>query len=400
MDPEAYPTPPTVSDEDERLQDLRDLDLVGEPTAPPLEGIPRLAAQLCNRPWGGVTVVQEDTHRFLAMQGPFPPTVPREQSICTHAIARPDECFQVPDLAENAHFRDNPVVDEFGVRFYAGAPIQGPRGHGLGTVCVFGQQPDQLEPSEQEALTILSWFVSTQLQLHQRTRELEQANEELDQFTAFVSHELTDPISQVLSNLDLLARDLQDLDPESRELLDESLAGAKRMGRMLKDLLRYARASGRPLDKRGVNLDELVEDVWAGLASRRQRPDVQLSVGDLPEVEADDQLLRRVVHNLVDNTLEHADAAGEVRVDAREEGQAWRVWVEDDGHGIPPEHADRLFELFEQGPTTRGGSSGVGLALCRRIVERHGGEIGVETGPGEGSRFWFTLPRVQGSSTA
>lgn len=395
MDQAPFPLP---AHEEERLQDLQELGLAGgEFDVPSLEPIPRVAANACDRPWAAVTIVQESSHRFLAQQGPFPDELPRSRSPCARAIAETENIYEIEDLSDVPGFREDPlVVEDPGVRFYAGAPIRSPRGYGLGTVCVFDDDPGELASGEREALAALSELVSLELTLHNRTRQLERANEELDRFTTYVSHELTDPISQVLGNLQLLEMDLTDVDEDTRELLDEALAGARRMERVTKDLLRYARASGRSLDRQPVDLEDLVDEVEASLTPRRGAFDAEIETGALPTVNADGDLLRRVLHNLVQNAIEHGDRPARIRVDADEEAEGWRVEVEDEGPGIPDESQEDLFELFEKGPASAGGSSGVGLALCKRIVERHGGEIGVDSAPGEGACFWFTIPRQGG----
>lgn len=382
---------PGGSEEAERLQDLSDLGLAGQPDAPDLAGIPELAAQVCGRPWAGVSLVQEDVHRFLAKRGPLPDALPRELSVCSHAIQRPDELFEVEDLASTPPFDENPLITEAGARFYAGAPIQGPRGFGLGTVCVYDDEPGCLREGEREALSILAGFVSLHLSLHHRTGELERANEELDRFTTFVSHELTDPLTQIVSNLELLEMDLADAEEEVREQLEDAKEGAERMDRLIKDLLRYGRASGRPLDLGVTDLEGVAEAVRGDLAHRLEAPERQIRVGDLPEVHADERLVRRVVENLVRNGLEHGDRP--IRITSEDGGEVWRIWVEDEGAGIDPDDQEGLFELFQTGEDPTSESTGVGLALAKRIVERHGGDIGVDPEPGEGARFWFTLPK-------
>jgi signal transduction histidine kinase len=385
---------PTVADagEAERLEALRELGLDGEPETPDLTGIPQLAAQVCDRPWAGVSLVQEDTHRFIASNAPFPDVLPRKQSLCSRAIEAGGSCVVVNDITVEPPYDRIPIPEEYELRFYAGAPLRSPGGHELGTVCVMDQEPGSLEEPTRQALSTLSSFVSLHLALHQRTNELQAANEELSRFTSFVSHELTDPLSQILSNLDMLTADLAEgpVEEDVRDLAQQALAGARWMDRLVKDLLRYAQTSDRRLEVGEVDLRATAEDAADMLEHRIEGGTRAVRVGDLPMVQADANLLRRVVENLVRNALQHGEPP--VEIHGEDEGEAWRICVDDHGPGLSRDERQELFELFATGGGSRS-SSGIGLALCERIVHRHGGDIGAKAAPTGGARFWFTLPK-------
>jgi signal transduction histidine kinase len=133
------------------------------------------------------------------------------------------------------------------------------------------------------------------------------------------------------------------------------------------------------------------DDLAAGIAERGARLEVDLPSDARVQVDGDD--LRIILQNLVSNAIKFADREDPVvTVSAARTAGAWRITVADNGVGIPPEHQERIFAAFERAPNRRAIGYGLGLAICQRLVERHGGSIGLESEPGEGTRFWFSLP--------
>ncbi len=231
-------------------------------------------------------------------------------------------------------------------------------------------------------------------------RKLEESNERLEQFAYAASHDLQEPLRMVSSYLKLIERRYADeLDQDGREFIEFAVDGADRMRDMIDGLLEYSRIETRGDPFEPVDLDEVVDDARADLRMRIEESDAAIDVEPLPRVRGDADQLRQVFQNLLRNAVEYSgDDPPRVHVSAERAGSEWVVSVSDEGIGVDPDDADRIFEVFqrlhshEEHPGT-----GIGLALCRRIVERHGGEIWVESEPGEGSTFSFTLP-AEGSS--
>lgn len=200
----------------------------------------------------------------------------------------------------------------------------------------------------------------------------------------------------VRSYLDLLAdRYGDDLDAEALEFLDYAADGAERMQAMIDGLLAYGRVETRGDPLEPVDLDDVLDDVIANLDLAIRETGADVVRGDLPVVEGDRGQLVQLFQNLVANALQYHDGSPRIRIDADRDGDRWTVSVADDGIGIPKDQQDRIFAIFQRGPGSQHGEgTGVGLAMCRRIVERHGGVIAVESTPGEGSTFTFTLPAV------
>ena len=228
-------------------------------------------------------------------------------------------------------------------------------------------------------------------------RKLVESNERLEQFAYAASHDLQEPLRMVTSYLQLLERRYGDeLDEDADEFIDYAVDGAERMREMIDGLLEYARVETRGDPLEPVELNEVLDDVRTDLQLQIEESDARIDGGPLPQVSGDEGQLRQVFQNLVTNAIEYSgDEPPRITVSAERNGATWRISVHDDGIGIDSDETDRIFELFQRLHShDECDGTGIGLALCRRIVERHGGAIGVESEPGEGSTFSFTLPRV------
>lgn len=235
-------------------------------------------------------------------------------------------------------------------------------------------------------------------QLELRTRQLEISNEELDRFASVASHDLQEPLRMVSAHTELLARHYGDrIGDEGRELVGFAVDGARRMRELIDDLLAYSRLHTRPETRTRVDLGTVMEGVQQDLALAIADTGARIEVGELPQVVAAPVGMRMLLQNLVGNALKyHGEAPPAVRVTARRRDRdTWEIAVRDNGIGIPPERRAVIFEPFRRlhGRGEYRGT-GVGLAICRRIVTQHGGEIWVEGTEGPGSIFRFTLPET------
>ncbi len=234
-------------------------------------------------------------------------------------------------------------------------------------------------------------------ELDARADALQRSNQELAQFAYIASHDLQEPLRMVGSYLGLLARRYRGkLDAEADEFIGYAVEGAERMKRLINDLLAYSRVSNRPLDLEPVDTGQVVANVVKLLSDRIAENNAEISIGLLPEIEADPTQMERLFLNLIDNAIKYrGEAAPHIAVSAEQHGEFWEFSIEDNGIGIPPEFRDRVFEIFTRlhGREKYQGT-GIGLASCRRIVERHGGQIWIESAPGGGSIFHFLLPAI------
>ncbi|WP_123624067.1 ATP-binding protein [Halorubrum sp. CSM-61] len=237
-----------------------------------------------------------------------------------------------------------------------------------------------------------------QAELEQLVADLEESNERLEQFAYAASHDLQEPLRMVSSYLRLIeSRADDELTEETREFLEFAVDGADRMRDMIEGLLAYSRVETRGRALEPVDLDDVVADVRTDLDVRIARSDADIRVGELPRVVGDEHQLRQVFQNLLTNAIAYSgDEPPRVEISAERRGSAWEISVRDEGIGIEPDQQERAFEVFQRLQSRdEADGSGIGLALCERIVQRHGGDIWVESEPGEGSTFSFTLPAAE-----
>jgi light-regulated signal transduction histidine kinase (bacteriophytochrome) len=230
------------------------------------------------------------------------------------------------------------------------------------------------------------------------TARLERSNEELQRFATVASHDLREPLRVVSGFADLLVRRHgDDLGPDGRRFIDAITGGVARMDEMIADLLAYARAGrvDQPLEP--VDANEIVRDVLAGLQRAIDDARAAIEVEPLPMVKGNAAALRQLFQNLIANAIKFVDdAPPRVRIWAAEVPDGWRFTIRDNGIGIDADQAERIFGMFTRlHGAERYPGTGVGLAVCQRIVDVHGGRIWVEAAPGGGSQFMFTIKRAK-----
>ncbi|MUV89840.1 PAS domain-containing protein [Halapricum sp. CBA1109] len=230
-------------------------------------------------------------------------------------------------------------------------------------------------------------------QLDAYRQRLEQSNENLQQFAYVASHDLQEPLRMVSSYVDLLESEYGDeLDEEAEEYMHYAVDGAQRMKAMIDGLLAYSRVETQGESFERVDTTAVVENTLRELSLLLDENGTTVEYGDLPAVEGDETQIGQVFQNLLKNAAEHGDATT-VEITATTTDDRVAVAVTDDGTGIPPEEQASIFDIFEQGHAAEDGS-GIGLAVCDRIVERHDGTLTVDSAPGEGTTFTVTLPRA------
>ncbi|MDS0474443.1 PAS domain-containing protein [Natrinema sp. 1APR25-10V2] len=226
-------------------------------------------------------------------------------------------------------------------------------------------------------------------------RKLEESNERLEQFAYAASHDLQEPLRMITSYLQLLENRYGDaFDEDGEEFLEYAVDGAERMREMIDALLEYSRIETRGDPFEPIDLNGILEDVLADLQVRIAESGAEVTVEELPHLEGDASQLRQLFQNLLDNAVTYSgDSPPSIRVSADRRDGEWVISVEDDGIGIDPDDQERVFTVFDRLHSREEyDGTGIGLALCERIVERHGGEIWLESEPGEGATFSFTLP--------
>ena len=243
------------------------------------------------------------------------------------------------------------------------------------------------------------------LEVYERNHELElkaealkRSNAELEQFAYVASHDLQAPLRTIASFSQLLSKRARPkLDAEEQEYLHFIESGAKRLQQLINDLLQFSRIGRVEYNLSWFSLQELMDDLRLQIQSSLHNARAELVYESLPRVYADRSQLGRVLQNLVDNGIKFQPKSGakpRVTLNAIEDAQQTRITLSDNGIGIAPEHLGKIFGVFTRLHTQDDyPGTGVGLPICKKIVERHGGSIEVQSEPGLGTRFLITLPK-------
>jgi PAS domain S-box-containing protein len=235
-----------------------------------------------------------------------------------------------------------------------------------------------------------------QREMAARTAELERSNAELAQFAYVASHDLSEPLRMVASYLQLLRRRYHgQLDGDADAFIDYAVDGAARMRTLIEDLLAYSRAGRSERPAEPVNTERVVEEVASTLRALAEDDPPEIKWGELPTVQGDPAQLVQLFQNLIGNAVKFVAPGVQPRVavSAERQGALWRFAIEDNGIGMQPHHADRVFGMFQRLHTRdEFEGTGIGLAIARKVVEHHGGEISAAPRERGGSCFVFTLP--------
>jgi len=246
----------------------------------------------------------------------------------------------------------------------------------------------------------LSALRETHDQLDAQTRDLERSNAELEQFAYVASHDLQEPLRKVASFCQLLEQRYKgQLDERADQYIEFAVDGAKRMQQLINDLLAFSRVGRMGDTPQPIDLGETARRALANLDATVVETGAKIDVGPLPTVNGEASLLTALFQNLIANALKfHGEQPPEVRLTAERDNGEWTISCSDNGIGIDPEYAERVFVIFQRlHAKDEYAGTGIGLAMCRKIVEHHGGRIWLDPGAGPGTTFRFTLPALEES---
>jgi two-component system, chemotaxis family, sensor kinase Cph1 len=234
----------------------------------------------------------------------------------------------------------------------------------------------------------------TEQRLEEAVTQLEESNDRLEQFAYAASHDLQEPLRMVRRYLELVeSRHGDNLDEDCKEFIDFAVDGAERMSETIDGLLEYSQVETQGESFETVDLDAVLDDVLVDLQFKIEETDATITREPLPRVEGDERQLGQLFQNLLSNAIEYCgDDPPRIHVSAAQNDSEWTISVHDEGIGIDQGDTEPIFDIFQRlHSTEEHAGSGIGLALCKRIVERHGGEIWVNSEHDEGSAFSFTL---------
>ncbi len=254
---------------------------------------------------------------------------------------------------------------------------------------------EELEQANKEVETQRNFLAKTAKELEIFNEALTKSNEELQQFAYVASHDLQEPLRMISSYLGLIDRKYTDkLDKDGKEFIEYAVGGAKRMQAMINDLLQYSRVTtqGKPFEK--TNMEEVLEKVLMNLKIAIEESGGEVTHDKLPEIMADRVQMERLLQNLLGNAIKYrGERKPKVHVSVKKKKGEYEFSVQDNGIGIEKEYQEKIFGIFQRLHTREEyAGTGIGLAVCKKIVERHGGKIWVDGKLNEGSTFWFAIP--------
>jgi signal transduction histidine kinase len=379
---------PKPHNEAQRIDTLRGYNILDTKREADFDDLTRIASQICGTPMALVTLVDEDRQWFKSAVGLDAPETSREVAFCAHAILQ-DKVFEVPDAHRDIRFHDNALVTGAPhLRFYAGAPLQTPDGHALGTLCVLDRTPRNLSEDQKAALEALARQAMGQMELRKALQDAERTSRYRSRLMAVMGHDLKQPVNVINMCLSLLEPQLAQED--DKETLAYARAAIDTLSGELDALAQASR-----LDQESVRLSRLpvqrvfdnVRDNWS-LRARSKGLELRFAKSDAV-IESDEKLLGTIVGNLVGNAIKYTEKGG-VLVGLRRREGGCRIEVWDTGVGIPDSQREKIFDAFNQLDCQSEGL-GLGLAIVRRTADLLGCEIKVESRVRRGSCFSVAL---------
>lgn len=245
----------------------------------------------------------------------------------------------------------------------------------------------------------------TAIFLQQKNLDLEASNKELARFSYIVSHDLQEPLRKIVGFIEILKTDLQGkFDAKSEGHMDYVIDGARHMSSLIKDLLEFSNAGRVDLQMKKINLNNLVAEVISTMSEITKEKKAQVTCDALPALDSVSPLVSRVFQNLIDNAIKFcpSDRAPCIHISSKEEASQWQFSVKDNGLGIEAVYLDKIFDVFTRlHHRNKYPGTGIGLAICKKLIERHGGKIWAESTLGRGTTVFFTIPKNQvGNSDA
>ena len=400
-------SPPTLINEQERLKALHAYQILDTLPEQDFDDITQIASEICGTPIALITLVDENRQWFKSKQGLEVDETPREIAFCAHAILQPNEMLLVQDPEHDERFQDNPLVTgEPHIRFYAGVPLVNPEGHALGTLCVIDSEERKLTSQQVASLKALANQVVAQFELRRKNEELQQqqtaleeANQALENFAHSAAHDLKSPLNNIIGLTKLLQFHLPaETTAKVSDIVNHLGISAQRLKNMVDNLLEFARISEIAAEvQEPINLTYLMDEIQSLLTVP---PGFRFHYPDLAQqVITSRTALHQILFNLVTNAVKYNDKTeGLISLETAEDKTHFIFRLSDNGPGIPEKNHQAIFDMFATFSRTdrfsqRG--TGLGLFIVKRLVEKLGGSISINSQPGEGATFTFTIAKPE-----
>lgn len=395
---------PIPDNEEERQRSLDELQILDTLEEQAYDDLTFLAAQICQTPIALVSLVDHDRQWFKSHHGLDARETPRELAFCAHAILD-DKPLVVEDSLKDERFHDNPLVTGGPhVKFYAGAPLVLRNNIRVGTLCVIDDHARPLTEIQHQALEAIARQVVTQLELRLQLQSLVRLDHTKDEFVSMVNHELRTPLTSINGSLSLLQNQIAGVLPQQAMLLvDVAYRNGERLLNIVNDILDVSKleAGKMEMQMRPLELQPFLQKAIELNRSYCEGYGCHLELCPSAEagspiwVTGDEPRLLQVMSNLISNAAKFTHAGDTIELSFEcEADRSVKVGVTDHGQGIPQEKHKHLFTKFKQlssNSNDKAPGTGLGLNICKLIVEQHGGTITCESVPNEQTTFQLTL---------
>jgi len=393
------------ANEEKRLKLLKKFDILDTIEEQAYDDLTLLAAQICNVPIALISLIDETRQWFKSHHGLDVTETPRNVSFCSHAILQ-DDLFIVEDADQDLRFKDNPLVAGGPeVKFYAGAPLIVNKDFRIGTICVIDTKKNQLTSSQQKSLKALARQVVALLELRLKIKELKKIDYMKDEFLSMVSHELRTPLTSLKGSLNLISHLEQDLNENVKPLLDVAERNTEQLLVIVNDILDLAsmEAGNLKMDMNNVHLITVLQNaialnqLYINQCNCKLTIDISKDSKDI-NVLGDKARLLQVVSNLLSNAAKFsAKDDGHIHIVVNKTETHVQVSVIDNGLGIPTDSQHQIFTKFHQinsSTNQKLPGTGLGLNICKHIIDAHNGEIGFSSIPQDKTEFYFKLKLI------
>lgn len=397
---------PTIPhNEKERLDALLVNALLTGGSHPEFDDIVDLAAYICDTPISLISIVGKDQQRFIGNHGLPVDSTERSVSFCAHAINDIHQPLLVEDATKDSRFSENPlVVGDPNIVFYAGFPLATSDDYALGTLCVIDNKPKTLNDRQKRGLNFLTKQIIRFFELRRIVKEAEEreillknAVSGLEEYTATIAHDLKTSLRNIEISTELLKKRHEgNIDDVCQEYLDNIQTETSDSIRFINDMLKFSKSVyAFNESKEAVDMNKLIKVIRHKLKIPSKFKIILPS--DLPVMYTSRTAIQHVFENLIQNSVKYMDKAKPViEIQYRSKKNTHSFKVIDNGCGIPKSRQENIFELFERIPRSdvdNENSSGVGLAIVKRLILLLGGKIKIKSKVGKGAKFIFNVPK-------
>lgn len=396
--------PPIPNNEAERLKELHSLRLIEGLPDEDLDLITKLASDICETKISLVTLIDSKTQFFKSKHGVEIDKTSRDVAFCGHAINSPEKMLIVNDAKEDERFKDNPLVtSDPNIAFYAGMPISTKQGSALGTLCVLDSKPKVLSTSQINALKSLTKLVERLFESRRKSLELEKVYTQMqlhksqsEEIAYSIAHDLKNPLDSIQGFLELLQQDAgTSLGDEAQQYIEYAQQSTEKMTGLIYEILAFAKLTSINEEKEAVEIEPVIQNIIDLNLPVIKSENIEIDYKDLPKINTSKTLFSIVLRNLIGNAIKYrsSDRALRIKIEIQDKLDEWKISVVDNGIGIQKQNLEKIFKPFYKEDKNNHSGVGMGLAACKKIILNLDGNIEVESEPGKGSVFSFTIPK-------